>query len=631
MKYRPEIDGLRAISVTAVILFHAGIAGFAGGFVGVDVFFVISGFLITQILIGEIGAGDFSIARFYERRARRILPALYLVLAVSGLVALWLLLPSGLMDFARSAMATLLFSSNIWFWWRGSDYFSPAAELDPLLHTWSLGVEEQFYFIFPLLLLVFWHLGRRRLVLGILGVSMLSLGIAEIGWRTVPEANFFLLPSRAWQLGLGALGAFVWSRPGGPGLGRLGSEIAAALGLALVLGCVFIMDGGVPFPSLYALLPTGGALLVLVFATRETWAGRLLALRPLVVIGLMSYSAYLWHQPILAFARIAAPEALTLLQKLGLCALTFALAWLTLIWVERPFRDRSFLSQRGIFALSLAGGLVLLLAAGVTWRARGYVDSYPAFQREMAGMSPREAGLYVRGAYDRHGQGDFTPGGGPRLLIIGDSYSQDLYNMIRETGAFPGYQVALRYFLARCQFYVGPEDITPLLNPEDRGLCAHQPAPASVADIAREADVVIFALSWRDWSGVRMPTTIANLDFRPDQTVLVLGRKQFGMVNRPIIAGRTAEELAALRIPSDPSQIRISGLMKQALAPEVLIDTQGLVCGGDACPMFTPEGALISHDGAHLTREGARYVGSLLFADPHLARFAAPSAQASGG
>ncbi len=641
MKYRPEIDGLRAISVTAVILFHAGFAGFDGGFVGVDVFFVISGFLITQILAGELEAGDFSLLRFYERRARRILPALYLVVAVSMGLALYLDLPGELREFSKTVMATLLFVSNLWYWWRGADYFAPAAERDPMLHTWSLGVEEQYYLVFPLLMFALWRLGGSRAGAGtggarrawrvIAALTLLSLALSEIGWRRAPEANFYLLPTRAWQLGLGALAAFAWARraawPERVRAPRL-AEAAAAAGAALVLGPVLLMDASVPFPSLAALLPTGGAALVLLFATPATVTGRLLAARPMVAVGLVSYGAYLWHQPLLAFARIAAPdllgtETLGTGARLLIVGLTFALAAATLRLVERPFRRRGFLTRGQIFAAAGAGGLALLVLAGLGYRSWGFRDAYPPYLRTTISLTAAEQGAYVRAAYDAHGPGGFVAGGGPRLLIIGDSYSQDLYNMIRETGAFPGWQIALRYVLARCQIHLGPEDITPLIAPADRRLCAGQPGAADFTAIAREADVVIFALSWRDWAVERLPATLAAFGFRPDQTALVLGRKRFGLVTRPMIAGEDPAGLAALRANPGPEHLAIVARSRATLPPDQLIDSQEIICGGDDCPLFTPEGALISLDGAHLTREGARYVGGLLFADPLLAPYAA--------
>lgn len=212
--YRPEIDGLRAISVLGVVFFHVGSPGFSGGFVGVDVFFVISGFLITRILIEENRNGDFSFLRFYERRVRRILPALYVVLAASFVAAFYLMLPNALVDFTRSLGATLLFSSNVYFW-RWTDYFAPDAGLEPLLHTWSLGVEEQYYVLFPALLLLLWRFRVSRPVILIAAGTLASLVLSEVLGRIDPTANFYLLPSRAWQLGLGSLGAFLSLRPGG--------------------------------------------------------------------------------------------------------------------------------------------------------------------------------------------------------------------------------------------------------------------------------------------------------------------------------------------------------------------------------------------------------------------------------
>ena len=349
LTYRPEIDGLRAISVVSVVLFHAEFAGFGGGFVGVDVFFVISGFLITRILIEENLAGDFSLARFYERRARRILPALYVVVAASFAAALYLMLPSGLTEFSGSAIAALLFASNLYFW-RYNDYFGPSAAEEPLIHTWSLGVEEQYYLLFPVLILVLWRLGIGRVAALIAAATLASLAFSEVLWRHFPEMNFYLLPSRAWQIGVGSLGAFLWHRTGGMPVPRRVGEAAAALGLALVVASVLLLDAGTPTPSLAGAGPVVGAVLVLLFATRGTITGRLLGLRPMVWIGLASYSAYLWHQPLFAFARIATDAALGIGTSLALCVLTFLLAWATLVLVERPFRNRAFLTRRQVFA-----------------------------------------------------------------------------------------------------------------------------------------------------------------------------------------------------------------------------------------------------------------------------------------
>ena len=202
--YRPEIDGLRAIALIPVVLFHAGFEWFSGGYVGVDVFFVISGYLITSIILQEKEVGNFSFTYFYERRARRILPALFFIMLLCIPFAWILLLPHELIDFGKSLMATSLFSSNILFWLE-SDYFAADAELIPLIHTWSLAIEEQFYLFFPLIMIFFWVIGKRHLFWILSIIAIVSFTLTEWGWRHFPEANFYLIPSRAWELMIGAL------------------------------------------------------------------------------------------------------------------------------------------------------------------------------------------------------------------------------------------------------------------------------------------------------------------------------------------------------------------------------------------------------------------------------------------
>ncbi|HPQ96790.1 MAG TPA: acyltransferase, partial [Thiolinea sp.] len=305
MQYRKEIDGLRALAVVPVVLFHAGVPGFGGGFVGVDVFFVISGYLITTLLLEALVQGDFSLVSFYERRARRILPALFLMLLVCLPPAWWLLLPHELAGFGRSLVAVALFSSNILFW-QESGYFAPDAELVPLLHTWSLALEEQFYLLFPLLLLAGWRLGLRRLAWLLGGIGVFSLVLAELGWRLVPDANFYLLPGRAWELLAGAgCALYRHSRPGEEGSS---GPWLAGMGLVLLLGAVLWFDRGLPFPGLYALIPVGGTVLLILYASPDRGIGRVLACPLLVGIGLISYSAYLWHQPLLVFTRMQWPD-----------------------------------------------------------------------------------------------------------------------------------------------------------------------------------------------------------------------------------------------------------------------------------------------------------------------------------
>jgi peptidoglycan/LPS O-acetylase OafA/YrhL len=369
MRHRAEIDGLRAVSVVPVILFHAGFSTFQGGFVGVDVFFVISGFLITSLIWGDLERGQFSIADFYERRARRILPALF-VMMLACLVAAWVwMTPPDMRKFAQTVIAVPLFASNILLSMT-SGYFDTSSELKPLLHTWSLAVEEQYYLFFPLLLMWLGRLGKNGLSVVFVALAVASLALAEWGLGVKPDYVFFLLPTRIWELLIGALLAFqLQHAEAAPKLLR---QCLSAAGLGLILLATFAFDEYTPFPSVYALVPTVGAALVIGFAGPDTWTGRLLSQRLLVGIGLISYSAYLWHQPLFAFARYTWPELHHSAWMLGLSLMSMVLAYLTWRFVETPMRHRSFMTRQQVF---LGSGVICLLFIAVGFA--GHRDMVP--------------------------------------------------------------------------------------------------------------------------------------------------------------------------------------------------------------------------------------------------------------
>ena len=350
--YRREIDGLRALAVLPVILFHAGFSSFGGGYVGVDVFFVISGYLITRLIAAELDAGRFSLWDFYERRARRILPALFaVVLACLPFAWAWML-PAELKNFAQSLVGVALFASNVLFW-RETGYFAPAAEEKPLLHTWSLAVEEQYYLAFPLFLMVAWRFGRDPVFYLVAAAALVSLVLAELTVRDAPDAAFYLPHTRAWELLAGSLCALGQRR-----LSTRAHDGLALLGLALIVGSVFMFDATTPMPSLLALAPVGGAALVVLFAQSGTLAARLLGTPILVGIGLVSYSAYLWHFPLFAFARLRELPIDSAAFMLSLSVLALALGSVTWRFVERPFRH-----ARGRAAPSLLPGRLPIFAA----------------------------------------------------------------------------------------------------------------------------------------------------------------------------------------------------------------------------------------------------------------------------
>lgn len=365
MQYRREIDGLRAVAVLPVILFHAGFSLFSGGFVGVDVFFVISGYLITSILIAELQQDDFSIARFYERRARRILPALFFVMLACLPFAYMWMVPSQLKDFSTSMVATVLSLSNFYFLSQ-VDYFTPDAEFQPLLHTWSLAVEEQYYLLFPLMLLAMRKCKIRTIKFFTVFLVLLSLIFAEWAWRENAARSFFFTLSRFWEIGVGSICAFLTFDKK-----QRSSNVLSIAGLALIVFSIFAYSESTPFPSVYTLLPVLGAALIILFGAEGTLVARMLSLRAFVGIGLISYSAYLWHQPLFAFARLRSltEPSHVLMTSLALAALL--LAWATWYWIERPFRKLEnplLFERRNVFLVSGAIGAVLV-AVGIAGHA----------------------------------------------------------------------------------------------------------------------------------------------------------------------------------------------------------------------------------------------------------------------
>ena len=397
MKYRREIDGLRAVAVLPVIFFHAGLLGTSGGYIGVDVFFVISGFLITSIIAEELRQGRFSIVRFYERRARRILPALSAVLLATSLAAFMLLPPTMLREYAQSLVSVVVFLSNVHFY-SSLDYFSADSDENPLLHTWSLAVEEQYYVFFPVLLMLFWRFGKGMVWGLLLALLIASFSLAQYLTSAQAEnASFYLIFSRAWELLAGVLVAFL--RMERRSIDVRYKNALSTIGLVLIGWAVWWFDEHTPFPSFYTLVPVCGAMLVIAFADSETRVGKLLSVRPVVLVGLMSYSLYLWHQPLFAFLRIKTigePSALIFILAI---ALVFGLAALSYTYVESPFRKKEGFTRKQIFQLSSAT-MVAFFALGM---AGHLYDGYPGrfgdnTYWDSVSHSPKRSDCHTRGA-----------------------------------------------------------------------------------------------------------------------------------------------------------------------------------------------------------------------------------------
>ena len=398
ISYRKEIDGLRAIAVIPVVFFHAGLTSFSGGYVGVDVFFVISGYLITSLIVAEKEREEFSIINFYERRARRILPALFFMSLVCVPFSFLLMSPIQLKEFSDSLISIPLFVSNFVFW-SESGYFSTVAEEKPLLHTWSLAVEEQYYLLFPIFILIFWRLRRTILISIIFIISIFSLLLAQFGsnlnpqppfydevfkYNAIPDFAFFLAPTRAWELLFGSLTAFFLIKERNNKFYI--NQMLSLTGMLMILFSIIAFDSSTPFPGFSALLPVIGTVLIIIYGKEGTIIYKVLSLRLLVFFGLISYSIYLWHQPLFAFARLSSVNSPSTILYVILSFISFFIGWLSWKYIEAPFRKRDKINRNTIFLSSFCVGALIILLGILGSKYKGFENLYT--QDELSAIQP---------------------------------------------------------------------------------------------------------------------------------------------------------------------------------------------------------------------------------------------------
>jgi len=632
--YRPEIDGLRALAVIPVILFHAGFNGFRGGFVGVDVFFVISGYLITTQILHDQKAGKFTIAGFYERRARRILPALFFVMMAS-LIPAWLwMLPDQVEAFSQSLIAVSAFVSNIYFR-NTSGYFGPLAAERPLLHTWSLGVEEQYYVVFPIVVVLCWRLGRKRLAWIVAAVAIVSFSLSEWWSRADPVANFYLAPARAWELLLGCVVAFAsFDVPLHRRLEQWQDDALAGLGLTLIIGSVFLCNESMPFPSVYALPPTLGTALVIGFASGTSRVARLLSPKWLVGIGLISYSAYLWHQPLFAFARILTLNQVEKHVMAMLAVLSFPLAFLTWRFVEVPLRRKSVFSRKIVFSAGAVLSLTFVAAGtlGNSWTPGG----------DRAYSKRINCGLSCECEFGK----DFAPvpacitASDPKFVVWGDSYAMHLVPAIvasdpaialaQATRSVCGPLIDVGPFISAASFY----------NRSWADECIKfNRSVISYVEEKKSVEVVVLSSPFGQYVGEggyslltphgverpslefaieRMKATIDALRQVRKRVVLVapLPRADYNMgdcAERLLLGKPVLGPIDACRFNREAYMERHKEVMSflEQMEKDDYVKVfrfEGFLCDNERCAS-TKDGVAIYRDGEHLSYGGAEYLG----------------------
>lgn len=502
LRYREDIDGLRAIAVGSVVFFHAGIPGFSGGFVGVDVFFVISGFLITTIIRDGIQTETFTLAEFYDRRIRRIFPILFAVYLVSFVAGIIILLPDDLKALGKSLIASAVFGANIHFHDQAG-YFDAPSIAKPLLHTWSLSVEEQFYVLWPLAMLAFArYVPVRHWPAALCAIIALSLAYAQ--WeisRENAKAAFYMPHARAWELMLGALIALAHPAIR---ISRMAREGLGAGGLILIAGSVALLSEGMDFPGLNALFPCVGAAMVIVSGINgPTFAGRLLSNPPAVFIGLISYSLYLWHWPIFSYWHITMERAPSLAEALALIGASVALAALSWKYIERPFR-RGAASLPAVPKISIRAGFAAITIAMLSGFAVSHLNGLP-------GRYGPEVVAIIETAATRSGKncayegpdistpsecllGQVKSEGPHDVVLIGDSHARHFSPAI--DGVLDDAGIAGRYFSAGgCIVLAG---VRVYDNGKPRGRCRDYEAGVKEF-LARDtqAALIVMATRWQ--------------------------------------------------------------------------------------------------------------------------------------
>jgi peptidoglycan/LPS O-acetylase OafA/YrhL len=621
-QYREDIDWLRAIAVLAVVAFHFE-APVYGGFVGVDIFFVISGYLITGIIEAELQSGAFSFAQFYERRVRRLLPALYVMVALSAVPSFHYLLTSERAEFFRSAASVVTFTSNFFFWFR-TGYFDPVASEKPLLHTWSLAVEEQFYLVLPLALWALWLATRGRrfalpaaLIVLSLASFALSIWLMKSGR---PATAFFLSPPRAWEFLIGGLVAVEGFPVPRHALVR---TIARGVALIMLAIAIFGLRQGPGFPGFDALTPCIGAVLFIwsgigmPSVSRSVYA----PLETVRFFGLISYSLYLWHWPLFTFAHFAKDGlVLDAADKLALFGTTVAVAFLSWRFVEQPFRGRALLpTRRGAFAVAGVASICLLAADALGFTLSRTPSSADGIARELEAYQSYDYGaLYRSGTCFGPTGGVFGTGclslaaGKTNWMLWGDSFAAHYYHGLRKAADQREINL-LQATQAACM---------PTLNAPAQGdvSCRSFAAQMDAFFRDRKVDLVIISADWLEYGrGARFDGMIADLA----QTITALNGKGIAVA----LLGPSVQFRA--RLPSilirahlreervRPEDVVLSNVfsfdrrMEQALPHATafsFVSVVDAVCPAQRCPLFVREGIPLSFDHAHLTAEGSVFV-----------------------
>ncbi|HEY0758116.1 MAG TPA: acyltransferase family protein [Acidisarcina sp.] len=637
MKYRRDIDGIRAIAVLAVMAFHLGLQFVPGGFVGVDIFFVISGYLIGGIVLDGVKDGSFSLSNFYLRRFKRILPALTFVLLVVSIACLFILLPPDLSAYGKSLIAAALSVANIFFW-RGTGYFDHSAVEKPLLHIWSLGVEEQFYAFFPLGALLLYRIRSSLLLPGMALVAALSLWLSVYSTAAKPEAAFYLLPGRTWEL---LVGVILAGSPKGWLKSAIARNFLAVAGLAAMLFAVFTYKVGTPFPGAAALLPCLGAVAVIAGGRDgSNIVEKALSFKPVVFIGLISFSLYLWHWPLIVLVQYAAPASkLSHLQQGLIFAGAMVLATLSWRFVEQPFRtmrapSRLVFTYSALSALAVTAiGLVLLVSHGFPRRYSPDVISMANYLDYEPGQPFREHSCFLRtqDSIDQLTRSGClrTQPGKANVLLLGNSHAAHLWEGLSQVDS------RVNILQATASGWKCVPVIDRAITPASKCTQMFNYVMGDFLEKNR-IDLVILSATWEEDEMSQLRATLADLKRRSIPVLLIGPGTQYAMPLPRLLAIGTRRKDAYLPTRfEEASPLRVGGQLRQIAAEEGAdyISLHDFLCP-DVCTTSVGSSPLL-FDTDHYTTAGSALVAGSIAATASwkrmLSRFQQDTVRGPGG
>lgn len=612
--FRTEIEGLRGCAVLAVVLYHLGLSVMSGGYVGVDVFFVISGYLITQIIWRDQEEGHFRLGAFYLRRAKRLLPALFATLFFTVAASALVLGPGEFTNLAESALYAIVSTSNFLFYFQ-SGYFDDSAIQKSLLHTWSLGVEEQFYLLWPLLLASL--AAYRTATILLLGLA--SLLAAEFMLARDPAAAFFLMPFRVFEFCIGSAAVLIEGR--GTQARPLRQWLSAG-GIVLFVTSLLVLDEESRFPGVNALLPCLAAFLI-ILGRADTLVGRALSGRVMRYFGRVSYSMYLVHWPIIALycaTVLVTPEEFSLLQIVTLLGAILVAGHILHTTIENALRPAQCslgqytMPSSAVLAGSFAALLLSLSSAFVVgnnaFLARKAGLS-PAILTEMAAVESYKASGYAYSAL-RAINRPFADNGQLRVLVIGDSMAGDLVHSLNASGLNKGKDMRSIVISAKCQPILTDADLTPFVADKYQDNCKRSWRNLANSPRIEKADVILIAANWRPWSARHAAETVGRLQRRTPAHVLVFTSKGQGYSGQELLArhGRLEGlETLSAELKNDLSW-EANRLLKQQLAAPALVDLMAQICPTErSCNVLSDDQKILFYDQYHITEAGARFIG----------------------